>query len=1019
MPTFFTLSSRKSSATSMDQWERIRPRRRRPSTTDTYQEQRHCRSTTAAAYCRVLLLGFLICDAAPIDAKITLSRRALSSSSRFGSVFGGGDNASAETDIDNKSSSRSIGQLFGVEATVPSASPRQAGNLVDEPPTGPVLARRGTRLKHRSRSAKMSKKSKRKVSPCAKIYPPGRLRDVCEDRKSKDFGSSAKSSSKSSSKESPHVKKAKRKDIVNYAPNSMLPSRMPSLQPFIQTPPEQAPTDTINGTVFPTPFPTMELMESNPTRSPISRPSEAPSDGGNVDRSVGGSTSQPTNGPGSSRTSRPTTSIGESPTVGSPQGGESSSNEPASLTPSPPNASPSPNLGVPVEPTPAGVSGPSPTPTAEGGSPPQPSDMRDPTPTTETSRPTVDMSRVTSQPSPDLDGAFPSPPTGVGSPTRSPSGGGPSPSLPTVVDTPTSTIATSSPSIGGTSPTVNPPTPGPNGSRPSLPTTTETSSPAVVGSPTPLNQPTVGTQPTSPTEEPSTPTGPSPESTMSPVVGPSPTDTPSPVASATSMSINPAMDIITDIPSAIPMNNPSTTAPQSFAPTSFPVDTPSPDAPGALPPSLIPVAGPTTATQIPTLSSSPPSISSSMLVTLPTTSPSSLGDSNRVSSSPFSIEYVLPSGTIFDLENSGDFINAQVRVVEFLESYFETFFENRNEATLVDFEGEILESDPTIPSVTLSLVLTFDPSSDVIPTSDEIDVFTEIATFEAPFLQDALDDLGDLGPDNIFSQTTDLNFQLRPELIAQSLRVSLPVRELTTIPLTPFRLEFDMSGNPTEEQKNTTAMATIDILDGFFYEWFSRVYPESYSRLKGDRNRRYEVHSSQLAFELAVEGAKRSMRFVNQRELDQLVAIAFDPPAVDPFLRFLGSLPDDNPYASTSSLELKLLVPHGTRGQWRQRTAAILVALLSLLTFAFVALLGNRLWPHRRVAKHGNPDKSADQGLLDDRGTSHYSFESTDREHYPWRSSRFWDESSSDEEVITFSLEASDPLLFRPISSRR
>ena len=204
---------------------------------------------------------------------------------------------------------------------------------------------------------------------------------------------------------------------------------------------------------------------------------------------------------------------------------------------------------------------------------------------------------------------------------------------------------------------------------------------------------------------------------------------------------------------------------------------------------------------------------------------------------------------------------------------------------------------------------------------------------------------------------------------------------------------------------------TIAIVDEFFQHWFDKVRPGSYVGLVGERIPKLEAKPSQIAFRVSIGGSIKAMQSLTQKELETLLFVAFDPPSVDSLLRILGSLPNDNPYASADTFHVKF-VREGNN-QVLRRAAAAAVAALSLLVFSTIAFLGNRCCSSGN-AKFPGKDEVVKEKLLQGE-TSHYSAEESTQNGF-LQYTGDWDR---DEEVIEFSEDASDdPLLLRRPSSR-
>jgi hypothetical protein len=277
-------------------------------------------------------------------------------------------------------------------------------------------------------------------------------------------------------------------------------------------------------------------------------------------------------------------------------------------------------------------------------------------------------------------------------------------------------------------------------------------------------------------------------------------------------------------------------------------------------------------------------------------------------STPFDIVFGLPGG-VGDSGGFGgeEFGEAQVAVLEFLESYFESVFAKRDDIVFSDLKGEIHGSDPSIPSAKFVVEIFLDAGSEYSPTVQEIDILTEVSTFEEPFASSFLKVFAELGPENPYSAVNSLQYVARPDLGPDDkgdIKEGVKIIEVSDIPVTPFRLSFIGAGTDELSAEATKAVirTALTYLDEFLSMTFDAVEKRVYSHLTGDGK---SAGNGTIGFIVTLYLASGFDRGYTRQEIDIAVEMAFSLPAVEALVISLHALSGENPYSSVTKIDFR------------------------------------------------------------------------------------------------------------------
>jgi hypothetical protein len=274
-------------------------------------------------------------------------------------------------------------------------------------------------------------------------------------------------------------------------------------------------------------------------------------------------------------------------------------------------------------------------------------------------------------------------------------------------------------------------------------------------------------------------------------------------------------------------------------------------------------------------------------------------------SSPFEIVFGLPGGGDDGSDDFDAFMAAQVAVLDVLESYFVARFEERDDIVIASFDGEMIESDPSIPSASFIIEITFDPTSEYSPSAQEIDILVEVATTDDT--PNFLAAFAGLGPENPYSEVTTIQYIPRPDLAVDSRGGKKPkLADVAAFSVTPFRLSF--TGVNTDDVSVEATMAvtrtTLNYLDEYLSMTFDAVKKNVYSHLTGDGK---SSGNGQVAFIVTLQLADGLDSSYTRQELDSAVEMAFSLPSVEAFVISLHALSADNPYSSVTKTDFQFM----------------------------------------------------------------------------------------------------------------
>lgn len=378
------------------------------------------------------------------------------------------------------------------------------------------------------------------------------------------------------------------------------------------------------------------------------------------------------------------------------------------------------------------------------------------------------------------------------------------------------------------------------------------------------------------------------------------------------------------------------------------------------------------------ISSTPPAHSPIPSTIIPTKVPSSIpNDTLNRRSTPFSVGYVVESGPNTTKSN---FDFAQEVTLQFLNDYLFGQFSASDVTILAMYLGlvqGINETSPSQPEAIYEVELVFADASLYIPSQQEIDVLIEIS-FSEPFLSDLQSKLQNLPAQNPFSDTETIVFTFRDDLdVSRSSWDGVEVRSTYRLPqagnklfntaapfftvpggttvsmqLTPFSLTFETSQDsyPTTDQTQATVGITLTFLDKHFRATLESVESGSYLLLSGS-GATAKNDPRKVSFMGEVEMRQIPSFSVTKEELDLVVELSFSSASVGEFLHLLQSLPDDNPYSTTTSIkyvkasshipDTVAAAPTGTSGGSPNLSAVSIAALIvgCVAGLALIAML--------------------------------------------------------------------------------
>lgn len=286
---------------------------------------------------------------------------------------------------------------------------------------------------------------------------------------------------------------------------------------------------------------------------------------------------------------------------------------------------------------------------------------------------------------------------------------------------------------------------------------------------------------------------------------------------------------------------------------------------------------------------------------------------------------------------------AQVATLEFLESYFFEIFGERDGTDLASFAGEIIESEPDVPSASFVAEFFFEPTTTFVPSQVELDFLIEAAFIEEPYRSNFLSRMADLGPDNVFSTTSDAQYIPRDDLDVDirnggpkdGLKLNYTNYGAAPLRMTPFAIDYSTNGrDPTMNETIRAVQLTLSFMDEYFRAAFDSAFPGSYQLLVGS-GRPSATDATRIGYLVGIHAKEDAVNEVSQQDLDEEVERAFVSPAADALLLLLNSLPDENPFSTTISVTFES-VPSLVDPENSEAFSAVMVSLVVIGGCLFV-----------------------------------------------------------------------------------
>lgn len=183
--------------------------------------------------------------------------------------------------------------------------------------------------------------------------------------------------------------------------------------------------------------------------------------------------------------------------------------------------------------------------------------------------------------------------------------------------------------------------------------------------------------------------------------------------------------------------------------------------------------------------------------------------------------------------------------------------------------------------------------------------------------------------------------------------------------LSPFSIFYQTQGeNPTAVDIDQTANATLSYLDSYMRSMFESVQIGSYIYMAGfgvgDM-----VDGTNISFAIGVLIAEDLSLKIHQKEIDEIVEVAFEAPFSSTLLSSLHALPTGNPFSTTAAFDYESSPVASTRGTstdplFSTTTIAITLFVVAFLTYICLFTVRRQ---RNRITKRSPTEPTTDQSL--------------------------------------------------------
>jgi len=249
-----------------------------------------------------------------------------------------------------------------------------------------------------------------------------------------------------------------------------------------------------------------------------------------------------------------------------------------------------------------------------------------------------------------------------------------------------------------------------------------------------------------------------------------------------------------------------------------------------------------------------------------------------------------------------EFEAAEVNTCDFLRTFFEDFYSESFETTQDLFLCEALLFASDRARISFAITLGFGDDSFLIPTVEDVDLLV-LTAFSEPTVNQLIATLIEAG--GAFGTTTAIIYSVTSEIEPVGARGSSSnSTESVAISVAPFWVTYAISGvDPSETQQKDAESITLEYLEQFL--WTSFDHDFKFEALSG-----FTLDSTaslpRVSYSVTILFLPGYAPPPTKAEVERVVQTAFQQPMVQALVLELRTLPETNPFSSTSSVSLSI-----------------------------------------------------------------------------------------------------------------